>query len=43
MIFGYLFWQDVPSAKSLLGIAIIIACGLFIFYREGRAARPGAP
>ncbi|MGO1120586.1 DMT family transporter [Rhodovibrionaceae bacterium A322] len=38
MLFGYVFWNDIPTGQSLIGITIIIGCGLFIFYREGKAS-----
>ena len=33
-VFGYLVFNDFPDALKWLGIAIIIASGLFIFWRE---------
>ena len=39
VIFGYLFFGDVPQTHTILGAAIIIASGLFIFLREQRLAR----
>lgn len=38
MILGYIFWNDIPTQTSLIGVAIIVGSGLFIFYREGRLA-----
>jgi drug/metabolite transporter (DMT)-like permease len=34
--FGFLLWGDVPSPSLLLGSAIVVATGLFLFLREGR-------
>jgi drug/metabolite transporter (DMT)-like permease len=34
MVFGYIFWQEVPGIHVLLGAGVIIACGLFIVYQE---------
>jgi drug/metabolite transporter (DMT)-like permease len=34
VLFGWLVFGDVPAAQMLLGAAIIIAAGLFIFLRE---------
>jgi drug/metabolite transporter (DMT)-like permease len=34
IVFGYLFFGDVPAPMMLVGAAIIIASGLFIFLRE---------
>lgn len=40
---GYLVFGDFPDGWSWLGIAIIVTAGLFVFYREARLARSGAP
>jgi len=37
--FGYLLFGDVPSAAVWIGAAIVIASGLYLFYRERRAVR----
>lgn len=34
ILFGYLFWKEVPSLHVLLGACLIIFCGLFIVYQE---------
>jgi drug/metabolite transporter (DMT)-like permease len=31
---GYVVWGDVPNALALLGIAVIVAAGLYILHRE---------
>lgn len=36
VLFGYLFFGDRPDATVLVGAAIVIASGLYIFYRERR-------
>ncbi|AZN73782.1 DMT family transporter [Georhizobium profundi] len=41
VLIGYLVFSDVPSASKWVGIAIIVASGLFIFRRERIVA--GAP
>ncbi len=33
---GYVFFGDVPDAPTLLGAAVIVASGLYVFYRERR-------
>lgn len=33
-LFGYLVFKDFPNALSLMGIAIIIAAGLYMIHRE---------
>lgn len=45
VVLGYAVFGDFPSASKWLGIAIIVASGLFIIWREQklrRAARPAA-
>lgn len=43
IVFGYLFFGDVPQPHMLVGAAIIIAAGLFIFLREQRLAEATQP
>lgn len=35
-IFGYLVFDDLPAGQTILGIAIIVGSGLYIFHRESR-------
>jgi drug/metabolite transporter (DMT)-like permease len=37
--FGYVIWGDVPSAGLLIGSAIVVASGFFLFWREARMQR----
>jgi drug/metabolite transporter (DMT)-like permease len=41
ILFGYPFFGDVPTPHMLAGAAIIIAAGLFIFWREQKVKRLG--
>ena len=34
MIFGWLFFGDVPGVRILVGAAIVVLAGLFIFHRQ---------
>ncbi len=34
VVFGFIFFADVPSARILIGSAIIVLAGLFIFHRQ---------
>jgi drug/metabolite transporter (DMT)-like permease len=43
VIFGYIFFGDVPALATLVGAAIIVGAGLFIFVREQRLALPSEP
>ena len=38
-IIGWLFFRDFPNGLAALGIAVTIATGLYIVYREQRGAR----
>jgi drug/metabolite transporter (DMT)-like permease len=33
-LIGYVAWQEIPSQNTLLGASLIIASGLYIFWRE---------
>lgn len=39
VILGYLVFGDFPNQTAMMGIAIIIASGLYVIYRERMAAR----
>ena len=34
IIFGYLFWGEVPTIKTLIGSALVIFSSIIIFRRE---------
>ncbi|WP_316014577.1 DMT family transporter [Roseobacter sp. HKCCA0434] len=38
-IAGWLIWDEVPGAALLIGGGIVVAAGLFVIWREGRAAQ----
>jgi len=44
VLFGYVFWDDLPTATVLIGVAIIIASSAYVAHREaqekGNAAGP---
>jgi drug/metabolite transporter (DMT)-like permease len=42
VMFGYVVFGDVPSAATIVGAAIIIAAGLYIFIREQQLGRETA-
>ena len=42
VIFGFVVWGDVPSLSTLIGAAIIIGAGLYIFLREQKLGREEA-
>jgi drug/metabolite transporter (DMT)-like permease len=43
VLFGYFVFGDMPSWRVLLGAAIIVAAGLYIFFREQVVAKPEVP
>ncbi len=40
VIFGYLFWREVPAGSTIVGILILVCSSLYIWYRERRIERP---
>jgi len=43
LVLGYFIWGDVPTASLLIGSAIVVATGLFLFLREARLQRRPRP
>jgi drug/metabolite transporter (DMT)-like permease len=43
LIIGFLVWGDVPTLSLLIGSAIVVATGLFLFLREARLQRRPSP
>jgi len=39
IIIGYFAFNEVPDALTMIGSAIIIAMGIFTFYRENRLSK----
>ena len=39
LLFGFAVWGDVPSISLLVGSAIVVTTGLFLFLREARLQR----
>jgi len=33
-VIGYVIWSEVPDLRTLIGVAVVIASGLFMLYRE---------
>ena len=40
ILLGYIFFGDIPGAAMLIGAAVIIAAGIYIFIRERTQAEP---
>ena len=34
ILWGYIFWREVPSLYDLIGMLLIVGAGLYIYYRE---------
>ena len=41
VLFGWMFWGDLPGARTWTGAAIIVGSGLFILLREQQLKRRG--
>ena len=39
VIFGYLFWNEVPGTTTIFGIFVLISSSLYIWYRERQIER----
>ena len=39
VVFGYLFWNEVPGPTTILGVVILVSSSLYIWYRERQIAR----
>ncbi len=37
VMFGWIFWRDIPGSPVWAGATILIACGLYILHRETRS------
>jgi drug/metabolite transporter (DMT)-like permease len=42
VLFDWLLWLTIPSARMLTGAAIIVASGLYVIYRERASSAPAA-
>jgi drug/metabolite transporter (DMT)-like permease len=42
-MFGFFIWGEVPSVSLIVGSAIVVSTGLFLFLREARLQRQLAP
>ena len=34
LLLGYVIWNDIPEYEVFVGIALVVASGMFILYRE---------
>lgn len=41
-LLGYLLFEEIPEPTDGLGMALILASGIYIMYRQGRQLRPAA-
>ena len=39
-IFGFILFGHFPDYITILGVVIVVSSGIYIWYRETRAARP---
>jgi drug/metabolite transporter (DMT)-like permease len=40
ILFGFLFWHEMPSLHIIIGSVIVVLAGLFILYNESKAGKP---
>jgi drug/metabolite transporter (DMT)-like permease len=43
LVIGFLVWGDIPTVSLLIGSAIVVTTGLFLFLREARLQRRPRP
>ena len=41
VVLGWLIWRDLPDVTTWIGVAVVIASGLYILHRETAALRAG--
>ena len=34
VVFGYLFWHEIPGMTTIVGVLILVSSSLYISYRE---------
>ncbi len=39
VVFGYLFWNEVPGPTTIIGILVLVSSSLYIWYRERQIER----
>jgi drug/metabolite transporter (DMT)-like permease len=39
VLYGWWIWGELPDQRTWIGASIIIVAGLFVIFRETRAAR----
>ncbi len=39
IVFGYLFWNEIPGMTTIIGVTILISSSLYIWYRERQLQR----
>ena len=39
VVFGYLFWNEVPGSTTIIGILVLVSSSLYIWYRERQIER----
>ena len=38
VLFGYIFWREVPDRYTLIGVGLLVGAGLYVIWRERLAA-----
>jgi drug/metabolite transporter (DMT)-like permease len=42
VLFGFIVWGDLPTLHLMIGVALVVASGLYILHRETRHRRAAA-
>ena len=37
ILWGYVFWQEIPVANTIYGIILIVGAGIYIIHRESKS------
>jgi len=40
VLWGYVFWKEIPDLYTFLGILLVAVSGLYVFFREQRVSAP---
>jgi drug/metabolite transporter (DMT)-like permease len=43
VVFGFIVWGDLPTVHLMIGVALVVASGLYILHRETRHRRAASP
>ena len=41
VLWGYVFWRDVPAPSTLVGVAVTVAAGVYVLHHQAQRRRRG--